>query len=156
MSNITLLSNDNKEIVIEKKAAEKSILIKNMIEDIGESDAPIPLPNVNEKILLKIKEWMEHHKDDLYKEDYQDNRNLEIDEWDQGFLDIDQEMLFDIILAANYLDIKMLLDAGCKTVANMIKGKTAEEIRKIFNITNDFTQEEEAQIKKENEWAEDR
>lgn len=27
----------------------------------------------------------------------------------------------------------------CKTVANMIKGKTPEEIRKIFNIVNDFT-----------------
>ena len=32
----------------------------------------------------------------------------------------------------------------------MIKGKSAEEIRRTFNITNDFTPEEEAQIKKEN------
>lgn len=41
-------------------------------------------------------------------------------------------------------------DVGCKTVANMIKGKTPEEIRKLFNIVNDFTPEEEAQIRKEN------
>ncbi len=34
-------------------------------------------------------------------------------------------------------------DVGCKTVANMIKGKTPEEIRKLFNIVNDFTHEEE-------------
>lgn len=92
-------------------------------------------------------------------------------------MDVDQEMLFEIILAANYLDIKALLDVGCKTVADMIKGKQPEEIRKMFNITNDFTPEEEAQashtrlspwlfqnliilsclqIRKENEWAEDR
>ena len=49
-----------------------------------------------------------------------------------------------------------LLDLTCKTVANMIKGKSPEEIRKTFNITNDFTPEEEEQIRRENEWAEDR
>ena len=58
--------------------------------------------------------------------------------------------------ASNYLDIKPLLDVGCKTVANMIKGKSPDEIRKTFNIQNDFTPEEEDQIRRENEWAEDR
>lgn len=51
-----------------------------------------------------------------------------------------------LLQAANYLDIKGLLDVTCKTVANMIKGKTPEEIRKTFNIKNDFTEEEEAQV----------
>ena len=41
--------------------------------------------------------------------------------------------------AANYLNIKTLLDLTCKTVADMIKGKTPEEIRAHFNIQNDFT-----------------
>jgi len=29
-------------------------------------------------------------------------------------------------------------DVGCKTVANMIKGKSPEEIRKLFNIQNEY------------------
>src|SRR5258708_35866632 len=37
-------------------------------------------------------------------------------------------------------------DVGCKTVANMIKGKSPEEIRKLFNIVNDFTPEEEVRL----------
>jgi S-phase kinase-associated protein 1 len=153
---IYLLSNDNVKFKVDKEVAEKSVLIKNMLEDIGDSDLPIPLPNVNSNILKKVIEWCKKYKDDHIIQDDQQNRNTDINEWDQKYMDVDQETLFDIILASNYLDIKALLDIGCKTVANMIKGKSAEEIRRTFNIVNDFTPEEEAQIKKENEWAEDR
>lgn len=34
------------------------------------------------------------------------------------------------------MDIKGLLDVTCKTVANMIKGRSPEEIRRIFNTKN--------------------
>lgn len=153
---VILTSSDNEEYKIDKDVAQKSVLIKNMLEDISDSDAPIPLPNVSSKILEKIIEWCTYHKADPITEDNNETRNIEICEWDQKYIDVDQETLFDIILASNYLDIKPLLDVGCKTVANMIKGKSAEEIRRIFNITNDFTPEEDAQIKNENEWAEDR
>lgn len=37
-----------------------------------------------------------------------------------------------------------------------IAGKTPEEIRKTFNIKNDFTPEEEEAIRKENEWCEEK
>jgi S-phase kinase-associated protein 1 len=66
-----------------------------------------------------------------------------------------QPLLFELILAANYLDIKTMLDTTCKVVANLIKGKTPEQIRKYFKIENDFTPEEEEQIRKENEWCMD-
>ena len=41
------------------------------------------------------------------------------------------------------MDINSLLDLSCAKVATLIKGKTPEEIRKTFNIINDFTPEEE-------------
>ena len=46
--------------------------------------------------------------------------------WDSEFVKVDQSTLFDLILAANYLNIKGLLDLTCQTVAQMIKGKTPE------------------------------
>lgn len=60
---------------------------------------------------------------------------------------------FQFFQAANYLNIKGLLDLTCQTVADMIKGKTPEEIRKTFNIKNDFTPEEEEEVRRENQWA---
>ena len=55
--------------------------------------------------------------------------------------------------AANYLNIKGLLDLTCKTVAEMMKGKTPQEIRDIFHIKNDYTPEEEEEVRRENQWA---
>ena len=55
-----------------------------------------------------------------------------------------------------FLSFQGLLDVTCKTVANMIKGKTPEDIRKTFNIKNDFTPSEEEQVRKENEWCEEK
>ncbi|KAI9320230.1 E3 ubiquitin ligase complex SCF subunit sconC [Dichotomocladium elegans] len=156
MSTVKLISSDNEDFTVDREVAERSVLIKNMLEDVGDSDSPIPLPNVTAKVLRKVIEWCDHHRNDPVVNDEQERRNTDIEEWDQKYMEVDQETLFDIILAANYLDIKPLLDVGCKTVANMIKGKSAEEIRRTFNIVNDFTPEEEAQIRKENEWAEDR
>lgn len=43
-------------------------------------------------------------------------------EWDAKFVEVEQEMLFELILAANYMDIKSLLDLTCAKVASMIKG----------------------------------
>ncbi|KAH6866599.1 hypothetical protein J4E91_008589 [Alternaria rosae] len=158
---INITTSDGIQMDVERPVAERSILIKNLLEDLGgESSESIPIPNVNEAVMKKVIEWCGHHKNDppATQDDDSDSRkkSTDIDEWDQKFMQVDQEMLFEIILAANYLDIKALLDVGCKTVANMIKGKSPDEIRKTFNIQNDFTPEEEEQIRRENEWAEDR
>lgn len=82
--------------------------------------------------------------------------------------------------------MKDLLDLGCKTVANMIKGKSVEgmytlkivcflawclssffanpksltlfflELRVTFHLKNEFTPEEEKKVREENEWCDER
>jgi len=123
--------------------------------DLGlEDETPIPLLNITGAILDKVIKYCEHHKDDAPAPEYQPG--AEIVGFDADFVKVDQSTLFEMILAANFLDIKPMLDLTCKTVAKMITGKTPEEIRAQFNIQNDFTPAEEEQVRKENAWAEDK
>ncbi|PQP93721.1 SKP1-like protein 11 [Prunus yedoensis var. nudiflora] len=148
MKKITLKSDDNQTFEVEVAVAMQSQTIKHMVEDDCVDDV-IPLPNVTSSSLAKVIEYCKkHHEKDV------DVKNKEtLKSWDTEFMKVDLHELFDLILAANYLDIKSLLDLSCQTVVDMIKDKTPEEIRVIFNIENDFTPEEEKKIRKENEWA---
>ena len=43
---VTLTTSDNADLVVEREVAERSILIKNLLEDIGDNGDAIPIPNV--------------------------------------------------------------------------------------------------------------
>merc|ERR1711892_1660297 len=127
--------------------------------DGDQEEKEIPLPNVKAEVLKKVVAYMKYHGDNLAKviEKPLKSANMGdvVSQWDADFVDVDQELLFELILAANYMDIKPLLDLTCAKVASMIKGKTPEQIRKTFNIQNDFSPEEEAQVREENKWCEE-
>ena len=156
MSVITFISKDAQEVKVENvNAVLMSETVKSMM-DLDEppyniSEDPIPLEAVNAKILEEVFNWCVYH--DEHKE-----QQAEKEKYDEEFINrLDDDTLFELILAANYLDIKPLLDLICKTVANYIKQcKTPQEIRKRFNIKNDFTPEEEAEVRMENAWCEER
>jgi len=162
MPTIQLQSSDGEVFKVDTGIAKQSVTIKTMLEDLGieeDDEEVVPLPNVNAAILKRVIQWCSYHKDDPAPPEDDENKEKRTDDissWDADFLKVDQGTLFELILAANYLDIKGLLDVTCKTVANMIKGKTPEDIRKTFNIKNDFTPSEEEQVRKENEWCEEK
>ncbi|KAJ1666591.1 hypothetical protein IW140_005065 [Coemansia sp. RSA 1813] len=156
---IKLCSSDNEEFVVDMKVAAQSDLVNTFLTEYDDgSDICIPLPEVSSKILKKIIEFCEHHKDDpTPNEEYDDilRRSDDIEHWDKQFIDVEQDLLFELLLASNYMIIKPLLDLGCQTVANLIRNKDAKEIREMFNIVDGFTEEERKQIRKENECAEE-
>ncbi|XP_043705791.1 SKP1-like protein 1A [Telopea speciosissima] len=176
---VFLKSSDGATFEVDESVALLSETIKNMIEDVCVGEA-IPLPNVTSKILPKVIEYCKKHVTDnrsskkkttingegdekgkeVLPEDVDDEddekQKAEVEElkkWETEYMNIDQQVLYDLMLAANYLNIKGLLDLTVEKTASMIRGKTPEQIREIFNIKNDFTPEEETQIRKENEWA---
>lgn len=153
-----LKSQEGETFKVARKVAMQSELIKTMWE--GDKDeTEIPLPNVKTAILKKVIEYMRYHATnpakDIEKPLKSANMREVVSEWDADFVEVIQETLFELILAANYMDIKPLLDLTCAKVASMIKGKSPEEIRKRFNIQNDFTPEEEEAVMAENKWAEE-
>jgi S-phase kinase-associated protein 1 len=149
---VKLKSKQEDVFEVEKAAAFRSVTIKNMVEDTG-LNIHVPVPMVESSILVKVIEYLKYHQraeEETMPEDEQQR-------WDKDYLKVmDDATLFSTILAANYLDIKPLLDLTCKAVADEIKGKSPEEIRVRFNIKNDFTPEEEEEVKRENAWCEER
>ncbi|NP_001149673.2 SKP1-like protein 1 [Zea mays] len=159
---VTLRSSDHEEFEVEEAVAMKSEIIRLLIEDDC-ADNAIPLPNVDSKTLALVIEYCNKHvhvaADDSAAAETSNASSaggggeVDLKKWDAEFVKVEQATLFDLILAANYLDIKGLLDLTCQTVADMMKGKSPEEIRRTFNIKNDFTEEEEEEIRRENSWA---
>ena len=154
---VILISSDGEKIEISAKAAMRSTLIKDSIQDCRDDIIEFNTNNVKGNILKKIVEYLEHYKDTEPKEIERPlpSQNFKecVDEFDFNFTEIDLDMIFEIILASNYLDIKPLLELASAKVASILKGKTTEEIRRTFNITNEFTPEEEQQIIEENKWC---
>ena len=156
---LKLESQEKTLFTVPKKVAMMSELVKTMVDGDSEEKV-IPLPNVKANVLKLVIDYMKHHADNPPKEIEKPLKSANMaevvaDQWDADFVDVVQELLFELILAANYMDIKPLLDLTCAKVASMIKGKTPEQIRSTFNIQNDFTPEEEEAVRAENKWAED-
>ncbi|XP_077494481.1 S-phase kinase-associated protein 1-like [Amblyomma americanum] len=156
-----LQSSEGQVFEVDLQTAMVSGTLRTMMEDLGDlasdADEVVPLVNVNSATLKKVLQWATYHKDDwlLLAEDDVGaavGGRQPLSSWDAEFFNVDQATLFQLIVAADYLDIKGLMNAGCRTVASMIRSKTTDEMRKRLCIRNNFTPSEEEMVKKETEW----
>lgn len=158
---VNLVSQEGEQFDVPVDIATMSELVKTMFDSDQPEDEvqEIPLPNVKSFILSKVIEFLCHYKGEpmteIDKPLKSSNMNEVVQKWYADFVNVEQETLFELILAANFMDVKPILDLTCATVASMIKGKTPEEIRQHFSIVYDFTPAEEAQVREENKWCEE-
>ncbi|KAI2512780.1 Skp1 family [Fragilaria crotonensis] len=158
--NVNLVSQEGVSFTVPVEVAKVSELVKSMIDDDAAEDmSAISLPKVKATVLQKVIEFCKHHKEepmtDFKKPIKSKNMADVVEKWYADYVDVEQGVLFDLICAANYMDIKPLLDLTCATAAMMIKAKTSDGIRTTFNITNEFSSEEESQFREENTWFEE-
>merc|ERR1712025_379692 len=90
-------------------------------------------------VLKLIVDYLKHHNGKIPAEIAKPIRSVKMekiveDEWDAKFINgLSKKTVFQIILGANYMDIKSLLHLGCAKIATLIKGKSPEEIKKILS-----------------------
>lgn len=138
---LKLVSSDNKKFDIEKKSAFISKLVKTSVENDATA-TEVPIPSAKSEILELVVSYMQHHggveppiiEKPLRSKVMKDVCN---DKWDADFIDSigdQRQQLYDVILAANYMDIKSLLHLGCAKVASLIKGQPLEKIKDILAV----------------------
>ncbi|KAI8030676.1 SKP1-like protein 14 [Camellia lanceoleosa] len=131
------------------KLRQQRIHRKRVIEDEESTTTPILLLNVDNKTLIMAIDYCSKHVNSkkIFKE-------ADLKKFGSEFIaKKDLAVLIKLVSAANYLDVKGLPELICQRIADQIKNLMPEEVKKIFNIENDFTPEEEAAVWNEHEWA---
>jgi len=137
---LKILSKDNKEFTLERKHALISTLIKTSLENDDKAE-DVPIPGVTAAVLELVVDYMKEHKGvepPIIEKPLRSKVMKDIcpHKWDADYIDKigeTRQQLYDLILAANYLDIKSLLHLGCAKVASLIKGQPLEKIKEILD-----------------------
>ena len=148
-SKLKILCSDDVVVEIEVNLASQMGLLQGYCEEpITESE--IPLKKLKSPILEKVMDFcrhvLDHEPPQIEKPLRSPDFSSLVDPWYAQYITVESEILFELIMAANYLDIQPLLELASAKVASLIKDKSIKEIRQFFNIENDFTPEEEALI----------
>jgi S-phase kinase-associated protein 1 len=145
---ITIKSSiDGETFSVRRDAASISVTIKELIQDLGGDDGnfatEIPV-KVAGKYLKLIFDWLDKNatRCEAFSAEQaalpeEERKLIEPNEDDNKFCDaMDDDTKIEMILAANLLDLKILLDLLCLSVAALVKGQSPEELRKVLERTS--------------------
>lgn len=155
---ITLIRDPTYTREISLEACRLSDLLVDLLGE-EDGDAELPLDNVDPAVMDKVLVFLEYHKSNpmaaIAKPITTNVVKDIVGEWDADYIDLmgNQELLMDLILAANYLNCTSLLDLGILKIASEVKDKEPDDIKTAFHIDKDVTPEEERQVREQNLWV---
>ncbi|TKY46292.1 SKP protein 1A [Spatholobus suberectus] len=145
LKKVKLKTADQVTFEVEPSTAKEMETVQSFIDTDGaNASVVIPLPNVTSSSLGRIIEFsLEHSRgaDNLQK----------FDEWFVAARSHDE--LKELLLAANYLNMKNFFDFLSSSIVNVIKNKSVDFVRSFFDVVNDYTPAEEAEFCELNAWA---
>eukprot|EP00918_Siedleckia_nematoides_P027660 GHVU01059596.1.p1 GENE.GHVU01059596.1~~GHVU01059596.1.p1 ORF type:complete len:184 (+),score=42.75 GHVU01059596.1:24-575(+) len=152
---VQIKTHDGGDFLVDRTVTNMSKVLSSMIaEDTTSKVVQVDLPDwLTQKTMAKIIEYWERHVgkpepkaiESPLKSDKLEEAGVEKD--DVKFIELDDSELFEILKAANFLDTQHLLQLTGAKIASIMRGKSTEELRKRFNIANDFTPAEEEKLR---------
>ncbi len=127
-TDITLVSSEGESISISPEGATLMGTIANLIEDLGHSDEPIPLTEVNTSTLRDVVTYTEHYLNSQTN-GFLTDQSTEFSSWELEFFDGTWSRLKKIILASDFLQYDILVQACSKYIAMKVVRMTPDEIR---------------------------
>lgn len=129
---IKFKTSDSKVFEVDRNIVKGFKTIDDIIECLGE-DAfnvdPIPLKQVKSIIFKPILQWAAHHKNDKPSDS-----GPTLTDFDRKFIVENDDNIFEIVNAANFLGFEQLFSMLCRDLASELSNKSTEEIRKRFGI----------------------
>uniref|UniRef100_A0AC35U7B4 INCENP_ARK-bind domain-containing protein n=1 Tax=Rhabditophanes sp. KR3021 TaxID=114890 RepID=A0AC35U7B4_9BILA len=156
---IPVLSNENGEMDFPVSLIHYSATLTSTVENLGinfedpdlGSIERIELSNCNNFCLektIKFYKFYEAHPPP-HKDATDDEKKIHtkiITEFNAQFCKEVAEFNFVMIMTADYLDTSIMFTVLCEDVAEAIKGKTTEQLREMYDIEDDFTEEDLAKL----------
>ena len=141
-SSVTLISKQGDSFVITPEAVKLMTTIGNIIEDINDSDDPIPLPSINTDTLKRVIEYTDKYLADPFEVTTSDSMDNTLDKdvinipkpreflpWELEFFNGSWSSVKDVMMAANLLDYQLLLQSCAQFIASQIIKMTPEEVK---------------------------
>lgn len=138
MEEIILIASNNEKISLSKEAAMQSKLLETLINDLLDDDKPIfNFYEIKYEILKKIVDYLNYYNNNKHKEI---NRVIaiydfesEMNKWDIEYTNIDINIIIDLIYAANFFDIKSLIELLTIKLDSIMMRKNPDLINKLIN-----------------------
>ncbi|KAE9590512.1 hypothetical protein Lal_00022955 [Lupinus albus] len=154
---ISLKTADGETFQVSPIIVKQMETVQNFIEDessVSITSSIIPLPNVNASELSKIIDYLEYHHNFRKVGENAESNDDEAKEFDEKFMKgFSDDELKTLLIAANYLNVKELLELLFQTLADHIENKSVEYVRNFFGIVSTYTPEEEEELRQKHQWA---
>jgi S-phase kinase-associated protein 1 len=134
---VNIITADNHKFELSEKILSQSGFFDALLKSDSE-ETTVNLSNIDGETFSKISEYLEYSVDKppleiktIIGKEMEDI----VGKYYSDYCSVDIPLLHKMINASNYLNIDPLLHLCCAKFATLIRGKTAEQVKRIINLS---------------------